>query len=785
MKHEWHTADEAGPPVNPSVAADRWFSPGRFALVLAAFVVAAYPEVVLGIRTFVFRDFGYFGYPLAHYHCERFWQGEIPLWNPLSNCGLPFLAQWNTMTLYPGSLFNLLLPPSWSLGVFCLLHQWWSGLGMYCLARKWTGHRLGACVAGVAFTFNGVTLNSLIWPNNIAALGWMPWVVLLVEQGWRSGGRKLILACIVAAIQMLAGAPEIILLTWLMLALLALLMFVEAGAERLALARRFGLVIVIVAGLASAQLLPFLDLLRHSQRDEHFYESAWGMPPTGWANLFVPLFRCFPTSQGVYFQWGQYWTTSYYPGVGVVALAILAVCRTRDRRVWFLGGFALLGLVLALGDHGHLYGWLKKIVPQIGFMRYPIKLVVWTVFAVPLLSAYAIRLAQRPDRSAATVGKGDFLLGALLTLLIGGLVWFARLYPVALEDWRTTAVSGISRAGYLWGILALCVLARRVKRLTFRVSAGLCLLATVGLDGLTFAPGQQLTVPGTVLVPRVAQIDPRPRHGESRAMITFSAHQRFNTVSTSDLMNDFLVKRSGLFANCNLLENIPKVDGFYSLYLYEADSVWSLLYYQTNVSQLAAILFSTNQLYYGGLLDFLGVSQTSMPDRYFDWIQRTNFMPLASIGQACVFADEQTTLRALVAPGFDPRRTVYLPNDASGRLSETNANTSRIHRARFDAESAEIEVVADQPSVLVVAQSFYHPWRASVDGEPTRIWRANQAFQAIQIPAGRRTVRLRYRDWMFVSGVVVSCASGLFCAVVLWRSMKGKSEARVGKPGLR
>ncbi|HKS37639.1 MAG TPA: hypothetical protein VJW76_10650, partial [Verrucomicrobiae bacterium] len=99
MKHEWHTADEAGPPVNPSVAADRWFSPGRFALVLAAFVVAAYPEVVLGIRTFVFRDFGYFGYPLAHYHCERFWQGEIPLWNPLSNCGLPFLAQWNTMTL--------------------------------------------------------------------------------------------------------------------------------------------------------------------------------------------------------------------------------------------------------------------------------------------------------------------------------------------------------------------------------------------------------------------------------------------------------------------------------------------------------------------------------------------------------------------------------------------------------------------------------------------------------------------------------------------------------------
>ena len=53
---------------------------------------------------------------------ESFWRGEMPLWNPYNNCGLPFLAQWNTLALYPGSLFYLLLPLSWALGVFCLLH---------------------------------------------------------------------------------------------------------------------------------------------------------------------------------------------------------------------------------------------------------------------------------------------------------------------------------------------------------------------------------------------------------------------------------------------------------------------------------------------------------------------------------------------------------------------------------------------------------------------------------------------------------------------------------------
>src|ERR1035437_4673836 len=102
-----------------------WFTPGRFALMLGTLIFIAFPEVFIGHRTFFFRDFGFFSYPLSYYHRGAFWSGELPLWNPLSNCGLPFLAQWNTMVLYPGTLFYLLLPLSWSLAVFCLLHQFW------------------------------------------------------------------------------------------------------------------------------------------------------------------------------------------------------------------------------------------------------------------------------------------------------------------------------------------------------------------------------------------------------------------------------------------------------------------------------------------------------------------------------------------------------------------------------------------------------------------------------------------------------------------------------------
>src|SRR5688572_1986041 len=91
-----------------------WLTTGRFVMILAGLIFIAYPQVVLGFHSFVWRDYGLFGYPLAYYHRECFWRGEIPLWNPYNNFGIPYLAQWGTLVLYPGSLIYLLLPLPWS-----------------------------------------------------------------------------------------------------------------------------------------------------------------------------------------------------------------------------------------------------------------------------------------------------------------------------------------------------------------------------------------------------------------------------------------------------------------------------------------------------------------------------------------------------------------------------------------------------------------------------------------------------------------------------------------------
>ncbi len=282
----------------------------------------------------MFRDFGIFTYPNAFFQRESFWHGEFPLWNPLNNCGIPFLAQWNTLCLYPLSLIYILLPLTWGLTLFLLGHLFLAGFGMYFLASRWTGNRLAAAVAGVAFAFNGMTLNCLMWSSNLAALAWMPLVILLVERTFYNGRwRQITVAALASALQLLAGAPEIIVFTWLVLFALWIGRMICDKQHRLKISVRVFFILAVTTLLSAAQLLPFLDLLAHSERTSSYGTSIWSIPIWGWANLFVPLFHCYKAPLGVYFQPWQDWTSSYYLGVGTLTLGF-------PRGVWcFQNGF--------------------------------------------------------------------------------------------------------------------------------------------------------------------------------------------------------------------------------------------------------------------------------------------------------------------------------------------------------------------------------------------------------------------------------------------------------------
>jgi hypothetical protein len=747
-------ADGPEPTFEPE-AAESWLTPARFACLLGLLIVAAFPGVLLAGRAFAIRDFAAFSYPIAHFHRECFWQGTLPLWNPLSSCGTPFLAQWNTLVLYPFSLIYLLLPLSWSLSFFCLAHLFWGGLGMYFLACRWTRHRLAAAVAGVIFSFNGLSLNFLMWPSHAATFAWLPWVLWLAREAWREGGRKLGWASLAGAMQMLAGGPETIFFTWLILFLLACGDWIKGDRPRQLILVRFLTVALVVALVSSAQLLPFIELLAHSQRDKSYGSSEWSMPAWGWANFLVPRFRTYPTSQGVFLQLEQNWTSSYYAGIGTVLLAGVAVGRARTWCVRLLTVLTGVGLVLALGDGGLLYRAVRFCIPALGFMRYPVKFVILILAVAPLLAACGLAALAR---QRAGTKRLEWLGGLVILLLIGAVVALDTKSPIPDFLRRATWYNALTRAAVLMLILLFTTgLLKSQGRLRILLS---CLLLVVfWLDFVTHVPTQNPTVPGSVYTPGWVKANlkwvPEPRPGQFRAMQSPRAEETMRLHPLPDLELNCLVSRLSLFANCNLLDDLPQVYGFFSLTPAQANEATCLPYVRTNAD-------------FSALLDFMGVAQMTAPGSLYDWAPRPKAMPLVTAGQKPVYAEDQTVIDAFFQTNIDLHRITFLPPDARGEISVTQRTAAQALLRQFSNQKIVIETEAPAPSLVVIAQTCYPAWKARIDGQPVRIWRANYAFQAVQVPYGRHELQLCYEDRFFLAGVFLSIM-GLAACLGLWR----------------
>jgi hypothetical protein len=96
-------------------------------------------------------------------------------------------------------------------------------------------------------------------------------------------------------------------------------------------------------------------------------------------------------------------------------------------------------------------------------------------------------------------------------------------------------------------------------------------------------------------------------------------------------------------------------------------------------------------------------------------------------------------------PDVDYRRTVLLESRPAIAPTSDTPGTVRI----LLYENTNIEIEADAPSGgFVVLNDVWHPWwRASVDGKPVDILKANVLFRAVAVPPGKHIVRFRFEPF--------------------------------------
>ena len=246
--------------------------------------------------------------------------------------------------------------------------------------------------------------------------------------------------------------------------------------------------------------------------------------------------------------------------------------------------------------------------------------------------------------------------------------------------------------------------------------------------------------------------------------MTWQSLQEFKSKMLPKLEDTLLLQRVGLYDNLNLLDGLAKTDGIFSLYLRTEQEVEARLF----------LSGSTNSLP-GPLADFLGIAHVSSPTNIFKWHRRDTALPLITAGQRPEFAAAEISLPAMAGTSWNPAEVVFLHPWDKAQMPATNATAARILAAKWATHRIECEVESPTPTLVVVAQAFYHPWRVTVNGQPTSILRANHAFQAVPIPAGRSAVRLEYVDRRFQLGVALSVLGAIACVVIWWRSRPSAS----------
>lgn len=362
----------------------------RFAFVfLAAVVLVLFLPPLLKREVFTARDHADYFQPLRFFTAIHIRDFVLPHWNPYSASGEPWLANPQTGVFYPPTWLFIPLPFETAYMLYLALHLIVLGWGAYLLFARRVGSE-AALVGAAALTFAGPIVSLLDISNNLAAFAWIPWIL------WAAVARlKPASSGVFIALAFLGGEPYFAAIGAGMYALLALLGTDGAPAPGAAGGRRGVLQRVVTvavagataAGLSAIQLLPFLEMVRGSDRaaglsaSEIFRESA---APRDWLRVAVPPHL---NDAGFDPSLSQHFIPVVYVGIPMAILAVAAWVFVRRRDVIGWSALLAVSIVIAAGSHLPLSTLFER--SPLTLFRYPSRMIPFGALAIVALATLA------------------------------------------------------------------------------------------------------------------------------------------------------------------------------------------------------------------------------------------------------------------------------------------------------------------------------------------------------------------------------------------------------------
>jgi len=680
--------------------------------------------------------------------------GVIPLWDPYTLGGHPFLASGPGLAYPPRLILTAMFGPSWAHDLYLVIHLFGAGMAMFAWMKQLRVRFLGALFGAVAWTFNAYSLTWVMLEPLAAVLALLPLALLFLRR-WHDheSWPQLLLAGLALGLLYLGSSSELALVSFLLVAgygaALAVLRVAGSSGRRSDVARIRPLagpaVLVGVAMcVAAVGVLPFVNLIGRVHRASLPYSAYLDSTQIGlrrfslsdFLRTLLPPVTPADASASV--------SQSAFVGTATALLALPALF-LRRAGTGFGRGVTVITLLFIVGTPVTWFGY--HLVPGLSSLNGLARcLFVWNLGVITLggigLDSAMSWLSLRVE-SRRTAGRPR----ARLPLVVGGVGILCVMFT----------------AGQLlvYGRHANPRFQRRDPSLLFPPTPAVGALR----QAQGAAPGEGRVLPVT----RLPGGRP-PADGSAFLALSGNAGQALDMRIVAGYENAVPDRTLRLwrYVGGESLQALSKPPTTTLNLLFPSTGVRTELLGRLGIAAAyAPPRLVTDDGW--GEADILrkGLRQSYLAEDGVV-LQVVDPAPRASVvTDAQVVSGADEALTALIAPGFDTRRSVILEGRSVPVADRGSPATADAPPIVWDAQGpngARLTVTSATAGWLVLLESWDPGWRATVNGEASTVERADFAFQAIRIPAGTSAVELSYRPPEVLWGAALS---GITVAAIL------------------
>ena len=694
----------------------------------------------------------------AAYQYDRMTQGEIPLWNPYNNSGLPFIADTQAAVYYPPRWLTIALSGlagEWSYNALQLemtAHILLYTLLMYLFMRRLTRtsrhSHLAALVSAVIIGYGGYA--SGYPPLQLAVLEaavWFPLAATGILEATRRRQvewRGIALAGWALGLSWLAGHPQTSwFMTYTLLAYLGWRAYAGKIGWRAFLVSLAGFALITV-GTTAITLLPGLEYLLQTARESLGFDAKGnGFPFQDIAQFVLP---------GAVSLWSPLY-------IGIPALFFVGAglwCKAPESRFWL--AVALVGLLHSTGANSAFYYLSYNIIPGLRFFRGQERAAFVVANSLAIAAGIGISAAAAWANSAQRQQalrwwrRFAFLLGVLALLVFIG--WLGN----AQSGHPLLSISTFSAVIAAASCLVLPAFLQAPQRA--RWQAALLLLIVFELFSVT------MDHHGTY--------DPLPHHQQ----LGISAPPLVAAVLQDDSDGQpFRVDGfRGLQDNYGSLYKVMDMRGISPLFLAGPQAV---IYRNYVHNPLAWELYAVKYVYSATeniALPAQVIASGDDRDGRVYLHRLADPRPFAHLIYQAAVVDSDEFARALMDdPRFDERERIVLHQAPQLALpARHTAGSARV--VRFEPEAIDIAVDSTENAILSLAQPHYPGWQAQLNGVDVPIIRAYGGLSAIEIPAGQHSLSLRFAPLSYTIGSLWTLMTwlglGLAALFTAWRTAR-------------